>query len=78
MDEERRKEQFCNVNCWPKQEVVKLHEKMDKVVIYMERLDAVLEFVESSPKYVLTLLKLGGVILAVCAAMWAAFHKTVG
>lgn len=63
------------LDCSAKKDISELHEKMDKVVIYMERLDAVLKFMESSPKYVLTLMKLGGMILVVCAAIWGLFHR---
>lgn len=73
--EDSRKEAYCNIDCWPKGEVQKLHEKVDKIVIYMERLDAVLKFVESSPRYVLTVFKLMGIVLATSAAIWGIFHK---
>ena len=65
----------CMLDCSAKKDISELHEKMDKVVIYMERLDAVLKFMETSPKYVLTLFKLGGIVLVVSAAIWGLFHK---
>lgn len=65
----------CMLDCSAKKDISDLHEKMDKVVIYMERLDAVLKFMETSPNYVLTLFKLGGMVMAICAAIWAVFHK---
>lgn len=63
------------LDCSAKKDISELHEKMDKVVIYMERLDAVLKFMETSPKYILTLFKIGGIVIAASAAVYGLFHK---